>query len=610
MLVSRESFKQVIERLLTFSEYGTDCETTGLKFTDRLFAITIAVSENEVYYFNFNHKQPEAEPLPYDMVRELQPLFRQGATHYISNAKFDMRMLRHAGLEMRGKFFCTAAQGRVLRNNLLGKAYGLKATALRYGFPEKIDAVEQYIAANRLSRDVAIPGKLKLHKEKDFWKVPLAVMQPYAEHDAVLHLLVGKKILEEIVQLKNPVGEQPQKVAVNELLLTKVCHDMEWEGIKIDKAYIRKAQAFEEERAAEYRREYKEITGTDFKNSGPMLEEAFRAQGVTEFPSVTKGGKPSFDDSALEKLSGPLAECVRRIRHHDKRIATYYSSFLYYADAFDRIHANVNQGSTETGRFSYSDPNLQQVPKEEAPKDGEINPWYTPESIVRKSFIPNKGKCFVAIDFSQQEYRIMLAYSGEKEIIRQVMEGADVHQAMADMIGVKRSVAKTLNFAVLYGAGAEKVAATLNITVPDSRKLIDLYYAKLPNVRRFKEDVIRKGRARGYICNWAGRQLHIANRDWAYILPNHLCQSGGADVIKFAMPQIHMLLKKTKSRMAVQIHDEILFEFHPDDFDLIPQIREIMETVFPPLNGMRLTTSIEHSWVSWGSVDQIEGSPK
>jgi DNA polymerase-1 len=377
---------------------------------------------------------------------------------------------------------------------------------------------------------------------------------------------------------------------------------MEWVGIKINRAYVTEAQAFEQREVDRYKREFYDISGgRSFIDSNKALDEAFRACGYDEIP-VTEKGNPSFTDAALEGLGGKLAECVRCIRHHEKRIGTYYSSFLHYAGADDVIHPNMKQGGTETGRFSYSEPNLQNVPKEEHAEDGH-------PSIVRRSFVPRDGKCFVMIDYKQQEYRLMLDYAGETQLIAEVNAGADVHQAMADMVGITRQQAKTLNFAVLYGASSAKIAGMLKIGNAEATHLLNLYYSKLPRVKAFKNAVIKRGEMRGYIINWAGRRCHIDRRDWAYVLPNHLIQGGGADVIKFAMVKIAALLEGTKSAMTLQIHDELLIAMDPDDFHLIPKVQQIMESVYPAQNGIVLATSVSHSFKSWGAPDVVEGLP-
>jgi DNA polymerase-1 len=602
MLVdSGSSFEIAVHALLKESDYGLDTETSGVFWHDSLFSIILATNADS-YYFNFNNKQ-EAPCLDRSFIKNLQPLFRKGATFFISNAKFDMRMLRKERLKMHGDFFCTNAHGRVLKNNYFGGSsmYSLAASARRLG-EEKDDAVDTFIMANNLYTREKIPGKKRTWLHKRYWQVPLDIMQPYGEKDARLHLKVGKHLQKQINNTEKGVFKHDiSHISDNELRLTKVCHDMEYSGVRVDLEYIKSASAFEKNALNRALLDFKNMAaGEEFRDSNKFLAAIFAKAGYKELPKTDKGN-PSFTDAVLETLSGPLAEGVRKIRHHAKRDGTYYSSFLHFVDAFDRIHPDMKQGGTETGRFSYSDPNLQNVPKEETVEDVR--------SCVRKCFIPDPDHAFVMIDYSQQEYRLMLDYAGETGLIREVMAGADVHQAMADLVGISRQQAKTLNFACLYGSGPSKLAGMLSITEADAKELLGKYYSRLPRVKRFKEAVIQKGRVRGYITNWAGRRCYISNRDWAYILPNHLIQGGGADIIKFAMVKIHDFLRGKKSYMCLQVHDELILNMHKDEFDLIPKVKEIMENVYQPMNGMKLAADVEHSFVSWGSIDKKKGLP-
>jgi len=599
MLVSPENFNQYIEELLQEVEYGLDSETQGLEWSDRLFSIIFATSKCS-YYFNFQDYKDGAPVLDLSLVlSDLQRIFRAEATFYASNIKFDMLMLKKEGLELHGNYFCTASQGRVFQNNLM--SYSLAKWAERLN-EKKDDAVEHYIAANGLYTTVDIPGKKLQVKRKHFDRVPMDIIQPYAEHDARLHLKVGKYLQNQIEKMPNPSRAMPINIMHNEVKLTKVCADIEFAGIRIDVDYIRGAIEYEKEKAKEALEEYKKLSGEyEFVDSPKALNEVFINCGYTGIPRTDKGN-PSFTDENLSHLGGPLADSVKKIRFHEKRIGTYYSSFLYYAGKDGFIHPNMRQGGTETGRFSYSEPNLQNVPKEN-------DSYSSKSSIVRKSFIPREGYCFVMIDYNQQEYRMMLDYAGEHKLIKEVLNGTDVHQVIADQVGVSRTTAKTLNFAILYGGSANLIADLLKIKIPEAQALLDKYYLRLPNVRRFKKEVIDKGKMRGYVVNWAGRRCHINDANWAYILPNHLIQGGCADVIKFAMVRIHDLLQGRKSSMVLCVHDEILFEMHPTEFELLPEIIDIMESVYTPFNKMKLTTSVEHSWTSWGAVDIVEGLP-
>jgi DNA polymerase-1 len=206
---------------------------------------------------------------------------------------------------------------------------------------------------------------------------------------------------------------------------------------------------------------------------------------------------------------------------------------------------------------------------------------------------------------------MMLDYAGELKLIEQVMAGADLHQATADMVGITRKQAKTLNFAILYGAGPAKLAGMLGITIAEAKYLMDKYFSRLPKVLAFKEQVVAKGAARGFVTNWFGRRCRIANREWAYVLPNHLIQGGCSDVIKIAMNKIDDLIveRGCKLRMRLTVHDELLLELPPNETDLLAPIVEIMENIYPAYNGMKLTTDVGHSFKSFSAKDKVKGFP-
>jgi len=594
LLATRENFNNLITEIALGRKIGFDTETYGLGFDDKLFAMIFAVKDR-VYYFNF-HEYPGMNPqhiLPREWIKEgFNKIF--GAPHltlYISNAKFDMGMMAKEGVEIKARVVCTHAMGRVLKNNHM--AYSLEESAKRIGLVKRTDLIEKSITSNKYFEYITIPGKKKRVQNRQYWKVDFDTMFEYATEDAILHLKLGTYLDEELDKLPDL-----HFVRENEVALTKVCHKMEMTGIQLRKEYTEDALAHENALLEQAKREFQDMAGRPYMESNKAFGEIFRNLGV-EY-AVRETGNGIFDEGALEKIKHPIAEQILKIRHLDKRIGTYYSSFLYYADKSGVIHPSMNQAGTETGRFSYSNPNLQNVPKE----DEKGKKFY-----VRGCFGPRDGHILVSIDYSQQEYRLMLDYAGEHDLIEQINNGADVHQAMADMVGINRQQAKTLNFACLYGAGQQKIAEMLGMSIPEAGHLLGLYYSRLPKVAHFQKQVISKGRNRGFIFNWAGRRCHIANPEWAYILPNHLIQGGGADIMKVALVRLYEFLKHTKSRMLITVHDEVLLEMHPPDLDLIPKIQNIMETVYKSKNGILMKTEVAHSRLSWGYGDLIKGAP-
>lgn len=603
MLVSRNNFLEVIERFSNPGFYGLDTETTGLREDDSLFSVILSDAD-DAYYFNFNDlpdhlgtQAPSDLILPREWIIELNKITRnKDTTVFIHNAKFDMRMLAKEGIVFDCRVACTYALARVERNNHFGgNAYSLAACAKRIG-EAKDETVAEYVDKNGLYTKVSIPGKDSQDKLVHYERVPFGLISSYGLKDGHLHRKLGLHLWESI-------SGQPELVPVaeNELRLTKTCFRMERVGVLIDRAYTSKGLSYEQQRLHRAKEQFLELTGRPYDNSKKTLLEVFTEAG--EKIPMTANGNHSLTDDVLDDMVAPAAKAVQEIRYHEKRISTYYSSFLHLADRDGRLHADCRQAGTETGRFSYREPNLQNIPKED--EDADLAAPFQ----IRGCIVPSPGFFFVPIDYKQQEYRMMLDYAGEKALISAIMAGADVHQATADMVGISRKQAKTLNFAILYGSGAEKLAGMLNISINEARQLKDRYFSKLPRVENLIAQVRGAGQRRGYIKNWLGRRCHISDPSFAYILPNHLIQGGCADVVKVAMNRLDDFLADRKSRMVLQVHDEILFEVAYEEVGIVPELQRIMEDVYPSRNGMKLEASVEYSFKSWSAKDKIKGMP-
>jgi DNA polymerase-1 len=381
----------------------------------------------------------------------------------------------------------------------------------------------------------------------------------------------------------------------NEMALLKVCADMESRGVLLNRPYVEGCFTYEKQRVEEARADFEKDTGRTYKDSSKLFAEIFTERGEY-FPRTDKGN-PSFAADFLDTCKSPTAARINKIRHHEKRLSTYFLNFLYYMDEAGYIHPSMNQAGTTTGRFSYSSPNLQNVPKEDEVEDA------TSLTNVRRCFVPPLGYRILAIDYSQQEYRLMLDYAGEERMIRQVLQGADIHQLTAELLHVSRKRAKTLNFMTLYGGGINKLALALDVHTHAAKEIREAYFAKLPKVARFIRQVAKRGEDRGFIFNRFGRRFWCSDYKFSYKLPNHLIQGTGADVIKHAMVQIHELLKGCKTRMVLQVHDELIFYLADGEEHLVPELRRIMENIYQPFNGMKLTTDARISSTSWAHWD-------
>lgn len=611
MLVGKRDFDEVVRNLSQTGSYGLDTETSGLTRKDRLFSVIFA-DETQGYYFNFNdqpdhlgHLAPDEYILPREWLDSLcQIVENRDSLFFLHNAKFDLSMLSKEGLIVLGSVHCTEAMERVLRNNHF--KYSLKACAERRGLA-KDDTVDAYIKEHGLFDKLVIPGKKKVSQLKHFDLVPFNVIAPYGCTDAVITRAIG---LDQLAKMKLEDDSLPsnaptrQGVVDNERRFTKALWRMEEVGAHIDRPYTLRALGWTQSEAERAKLEFQDMVGAPYKDSVDCFRPVFTKLGI-EMPQ-TPTGRMCVDKAALEKLEHPIGAKIREIRGLEKLASTYYSSFLHFADSNDLIHANIRQGGTETGRLSYSDPNLQNLPKEDKES------FRTKPYLVRRCFTPlNSDWVLVPIDFDQQEFRLMLDYAGETELIQQVMSGLDLHEATAQMAGITRAQAKTLNFGLLYGMGTAKLAKSLKISFREAEELKALYFEKLPKVQAFIRGVSFTAQKRGYIWNWNGFRNYCTFSSYAYKMPNALVQGSCGQVIRVATVKVdeYIAQNRLRSHMAAQVHDEILFQVHKSELHHVPEFQRLMEQTYVPKNGMHLTCSVEHGSKSWAKFDLSKGLP-
>jgi len=637
MVHNAREFEQAVNFLKACPKVSFDTETTGLmpyKNHD-LFALVMTGQSDEgerrTYYWNFRDYNCDSIVWPKTKIKMLQPIFNQG-TRFAHNAIFDMHFLAKHGIEFNCDIHCTMIQARVLRNDLM--SYSLDSCVKRELGLEKDDRVETYIEENKLWDWVSIPGKTQRDKNKKFDLVPQEIIQPYAEKDAELCLELGLKQEADFAKDEIECAESGHKslraVRENEMRLTKVCFDIEREGFLVDLEYCEKAIKHEDKRIEAASLAFLKETGEELTDSGDFLAPHFERIG---FPlGLTEKGNYEVQDSFLEATGHPLAKIIQEHRDASKRSNTYFKNYRHYADAEGRIHASMKQAGTKTGRFSYQIPNLQNVPK----MDDD-----TSDFPVRRAFIPEKHHTLVMIDYNQMEFRMMLDYAKQNDLIRQIQNGHDPHQATSDLTGLSRRHAKILNFGLLYGMGLSKLAFSMKDLTPlervaliaydrledkrqaksllppeqygivkpilDEMKAFKLkYFEALPMVESLIQNCTNSAIDRGWVFNWTGRRFHFEDPRFAYRATNSVIQGGCADVVKRAMVALHPGLPTFGVKMGLQVHDEIVLNVPSDDLRCVNKIKETMEVTYPH-QKMQLTCSVSHSQTSWG--DAKEGLP-
>jgi len=594
ILVTGSNLDEAIKDITTSEEAGFDTEAYGVGWMDRLFSVQIATAQH-TYYFNtirYGWVASQRDECPYFNYEELASILQEifsvpSIVWYIHNAKYDMRRLAIENIYIAGKIHCTQMCARFIFNQHI--SYNLSSCLKRIGL-EKDDAVGNYIKEHKLWEWEQKVGRKTRSKNKFFDKVPFDIMFEYGCIDAEGVLALGKGQREELK------GELYYE---NDLELQKVAYRMEEVGITVRRGYAKQGYNYEKHEEDETVAKLSELSGNPYKSGRNWLKETFDRFDVA-YRTNPKTGNPIFDKAALAEIEHPIADLIRKYRHHQQYAGTYYATYKEQ----EVIHAFIKLWGTDTGRFSYAEPNLQNVPKEAKLTD-DI-PYQ-----VRGCFKPRPDFSFVMVDFDQQEFRLLLDYAGEVDVIRKINDhGEDVHDATASMVGISRDHAKTLNFALLYGMGNEKLAKALGVSVHEAKSFRGQYFARLPRVQRLIREIISTAEVRGHIKTWIGRRLYFPNKDMAYKAPNHLIQGGCGDIARHAMVGCARdVLVGRKSELLLQVHDELLFEVHKDELDIIDPLVSIMENTYTPFNGMRLTCGVDHSWKSWGKRDVKTGKP-
>jgi DNA polymerase-1 len=606
MIVSNENLLDCLDHIFNSPVLSLDTETTGLNaYTgDRLFSVIVGTA-HDVYYFNFQ-TYDEVRALHRNRLSELYDAVK-GKKIYFGNSKFDMHFLSKEGWGTDYSPWDVLVVDKCIYNRHL--SYSLDNVAKRMGLGEKLTDVMDYIKEHKLFDKVQIEGKKTATKNPRFDKVPFHIISEYAIQDARLTYQIGVKqeqIVDELTEKYSKINGYPVKfrqLIEDENRLTKVLFDMEKRGMELDLEYIEKAKAHEKERIEKSKEAFLGLTGYEFTDSAKHLTQVFGSIGICG--GTTAKGNASFTDDVLKTIDHEAAKVITEYRDAYKRLNTYYNSFTNFADQDGVVRPSVKQTAADTFRFSIVNPALQTLNSED---DGE---WR-----VRDSFRARQGFVFCSIDYAAQEYRLTADYAGERDLISQIKAGVDVHSATASMMKVDRFSAKVLNFALLYGAQAPKIAGMLKVPVEKATELKNLYFAKLGNISRFIMTVKNTIDRRGFIFNFAGRVLHFPviefevdgkkrTGNFAYKGPNYIIQSSGSEIMRRALLHVHEFLLPYKSKIVLSVHDELLLELHESELHLIPEIRRLMCIGYPSRNGLEMDTSVAIG-KSWGRLEELD----
>jgi len=409
-----------------------------------------------------------------------------------------------------------------------------------------------------------------------------------------LSALIGKEILEHLRE--DNLMEVYRDV---ELPLVEVLASMEGVGVGVDVEYLKELLDNINEEITRLKERIFALAGERFNLNSPrqLSRILFEKLGLPPIKRTKTGY--STDVEVLHSLSEmhELPRLLLRYRELFKIKSTYVESFLKFADSSGRIYPTFSQTTTATGRLSCYNPNLQNVPAR-----GE---W---GKRIRRAFIPERGFIFADYDYSQIELRILAHLSGDKNLREVFLSGGDIHTETAktlfgdvDVTPSMRRIAKMVNFGIIYGISPYGLSKGLNISTDEAKTLIERYYERFPDVRRWQKEMLEFARQKGYVKTLLGRKRYVyadpfTNDLWRRIVINTPVQGSAADIIKVAMIKTHRLLKGKRSRLLLQIHDELLFEIHELERDLIPKIQNIMEEAISLDVPIEVDVGVGSSW--------------
>lgn len=562
--------KDLVKYLSSFDEICFDTETTGIDANEaEIVGMSFSVKKGEGFYIFCPADQKET-------ARRLQffkPLFNDASKTWVGhNIKYDMLILKWQGIDLAGNIFDSMLAHYVIEPD--GKN-GMDALSEKFLGYEPVH-IEELIGKKGKGQ-----GNMRdLEPEK---------IKDYASEDADITLQLKNVLLP---QLKEKEVEKVFYEVENPLV--KVLTAMEFEGIKIDESFLNEYSKELEKEAKEAEESVYKQAGVRFNLASPkqLGEVLFDKMQIDPKAKKTKTGQYATGEDVLLKLASKnkIVDDILSFREFTKLKSTYVDALpLMINKKTGRVHTSYAQAVAVTGRLSSNNPNLQNIPiRTERGRE------------IRKAFIPrDKDHVLISADYSQIELRIVAAISGDENMCAAFKTGKDIHSATAakvfnvdekEVTKEMRYKAKSVNFGIIYGQGAFGLAENLGISRTEAKEIIDNYKKQFPNIQKYMDDTIHFAQEHGYVQTLMGRKRWLRDINSANFTVrafaernaiNSPIQGSAADMIKLAMIKIHneFSKQKFKSKMLLQVHDELVFDAHKSEIEKIkPIILNCMQT--------------------------------
>lgn len=554
--------REICDFLLTHKILSFDTETTSTNAIEaELVGMSFAVEPHKAFYVAIPADREKAQRL----VDIFKPLYESpGILKVGQNIKYDLEVLANYGITLAGDMWDTMIAHYLIQPELRHNMDYMAEVYLNY----KTVHIEELIGPK---------GK----NQRSMRSLPPAEVYEYACEDADITL-----------QLKNALEPRLKEAGVEKLFheiempLVRVLAAMEMNGVRIDTGSLAETSQELTRRMQELEKEIHALAGEEFNIASPKQvgDILFGKMQITEKPKKTKTGQYVTSEEVLQSLrqKSPIVDKILQHRGLKKLLGTYVDALPKLINRkTGHIHTSFNQTITSTGRLSSSDPNLQNIPVRG--EDGKE---------IRKAFIPDDGCLFFSADYSQIELRVMAHLSGDENMARVFREGHDLHAATAatiyrkdirDVTRDERTKSKRANFGIIYGITVFGLAERLDIERSEAKQLIDGFFETFPKVHDYMEHSKQVARAQGYAETVFHRRRYLPDinsrnavvRNYAERNAiNAPIQGSAADIIKVAMIRIHRRFEELglKSKMILQVHDELNFSVFPEEKDTVEKI--------------------------------------
>ena len=578
----------LVQNLLGQKAVCFDTETTSLnEFEAELIGMSFSYRRGLAYYVPIPENREEALAV----LDIFKPFFESEEVLKIAhNFKFDYKILAQYGVEIRGELFDTMIAHYLLNPD--GR-HGMDYLS------------EIYLKYQPISIESLIGKKGK--NQKTLREVSLETQTNYAAEDADVTFQLYEVFSPQLK--KENLEELFHKV---EMPLMKILAKMELAGISLDTDWLSRESVDLENDLRELEQKIFELSGEEFNMNSPkqLGEILFEKLKLDPKAKKTKTGQYSTSEEVLQKLAykHEIIQHILKYRTYQKLKSTYVDALPSEIEPKDnRVHTTFSQTTAATGRLSSLNPNLQNIPIRTA--RGQQ---------IRGAFVAEEGKKIISADYSQIELRLIAELSGEDNMIKAFQNGEDIHASTASKLfkipldqvdKTQRSQAKTVNFGIIYGQGAFALAEQTGLSRTEAKQMIDSYYENYPKLKIFMTEQVEKARKNGFVETILGRKRHLKDiNSNNFVVRGHAernavnapIQGSAADVIKIAMIDIDKALSEGgfKTKMLLQVHDELLFEVPEEEIEPIKVlIKEKMESAVKTKVPLIVEVGVGNNWL-------------